>query len=63
VSIVESVLPNDLLLMTMVGCGNAEELPSLGSYYDFMHRLWDAPRTGYARSALFQAGKNGKKRY
>ena len=31
-----------------------------GSYYDFMNRLWHAPRDAYARIALLPAGKNRK---
>ena len=58
---VKNVLPNDFLLMIMIDRYNADQLPPLGSYYDFMHRFWDALRTGYARSSLLPAGKNVKK--
>lgn len=58
---VRDVLPKSIALTVLVGCTCAEELPPLGSYYDFMNRLWHAPRDAYARMALLPAGKNGKK--
>ena len=58
---VNTVLPGSNLMITMVGCRSADDLPPLGSYYNFMHRLWNAPRTDFARHALLPAGKNGKK--
>ena len=58
---VEDVLPNSTVLAALVGCRSAASLPPLGSYYDFMHRLWNASRADYARPAFLPAGKNGKK--
>lgn len=58
---VREVLPKSIALTVLVGCTCAQELPPLGSYYDFMNRLWHAPRDTYARMALLPAGKNGKK--
>ena len=58
---VRNVLPNDPLLSALVGCGSPADLPPLGSYYDFMHRLWGASRDAYTRDALLPKGKNGKK--
>lgn len=58
---VRSVLPNSPLFIALVGCSSPDQLPPLGSYYDFMHRLWNAPRNNFSRSALLPAGKNSKK--
>lgn len=55
------VLPNSISLTVLVGCTSADELPPLGSYYDFMNRFWLAARSPYSRSSLLFAGKNGKK--
>lgn len=53
---VKETLPNSISLIVLIGCTCKEELPPLGSYYDFMNRFWLA-----SRYTLFPAGKNGKK--
>ncbi len=58
---VTKVLPESISLTVLIGCASTEELPPLGSYYDFMNRFWLAPRDSYSRSSLLPAGKNGKK--
>ena len=58
---VRDVLPNSISLTVLIGCTSQDELPPLGSYYDFMNRFWMAPRDNYSRSALLPAGRNGKK--
>ncbi len=58
---VRDVLPKSIPLTILVGCASIEELPPLGSYYDFMDRFWLAPRDNYSRISLLPAGKNGKK--
>lgn len=58
---IRSVLPGSPILTALVGCSCAGDLPPLGSYYDFMNRLWNGSRDKYVRSALLAAGKNGKK--
>ena len=58
---VREVLPKSIALTVLVGCACPEDLPPLGSYYDFMDRFWNAPRDAYSRTALLPAGKNGKK--
>lgn len=58
---VTEVLPNSVSLALLIGCPSLEELPPLGSYYDFMNRFWLGPRDVYSRSSLLPAGKNGKK--
>lgn len=58
---VRDVLPNSVSLAVLIGCASTEELPPLGSYYDFMDRFWLAPRDIYSRSHLLPAGKNSKK--
>lgn len=58
---VTNVLPKSISLTVLIGCSSTEELPPLGSYYDFMDRLWLAPRDIYSRSCLLPAGKNGKR--
>lgn len=57
---VRDVLPASGVLVTLVGCESAETLPPLGSYYDFMNRLWSGDRSIYSRSHLMPAGKNRK---
>ncbi len=51
----------DSLLAALIGC-SPDSLPPLGSYFDFMNRLWSQPqalqRTG--RKDLFPADKNKK---
>ena len=58
---VRKVLPNSISLAVLIGCASLEELPPLGSYYDFMNRFWTSPGNRYSRTALLPAGKNGKK--
>ncbi len=58
---VRKVLPESISLTVLIGCASTDELPPLGSYYDFMNRFWLAPRNSYSRSSLLPAGKNGKK--
>ena len=58
---VREVLPNDSLLITLIGCSSKKELPPLGSYFDFINRIWRGKKNRYMRSSLFPAGKNGKK--
>lgn len=58
---VKDVLPASISLIILVGCTCAEELPPLGSYYDFMDRFWNAPVDAYSRTSLLPAGKNGSK--
>lgn len=49
------------LLAMLVGC-TPDSLPPLGSYFDFMDRLWAAPATAlYARDKLLPASRNRKK--
>ena len=55
------VLPASISLIILVGCTSPEELPSLGSYYDFMNRSWLASRRSYSRHALLPPGRNGRK--
>ena len=58
---VREVLPNSISLAVLIGCSSLDELPPLGSYYDFINRFWMGPRGRYSRSALLPAGRNGKK--
>lgn len=58
---VNNVLPASVSLTTLVGCESSDDLPPLGSYYDFMNRLWLGSGDTYSRSALLPANKNGKK--
>ena len=58
---VRDVLPASPSLMILAGCISKDELPPLGSYYDFMDRFWLASRKSYSKTALLPAGKNGKK--
>ena len=58
---VREVLPSSISLMVLIGCTCQEELPPLGSYYDFMNRFWLASRDHYSRRYLLPAGRNGKK--
>lgn len=58
---VRDVLPKSISLSVLIGCSSIHELPSLGSYYDFMNRFWLGPRDTYSRASLLPAGKNGKK--
>lgn len=54
-------LQNDDLLSLMIGCSPVS-LPPLGSYYDFINRLWfQSPDTqNLGRHDLLPAGKNSK---
>lgn len=58
---VTEVLPNSISLALLIGCPSLDELPPLGSYYDFMDRFWLGTRDLYSRSSLLPASKNGKK--
>ena len=58
---VRDTLPNSISFTILVGCSSPDELPPLGSYYDFMNRFWLASRDIYSRNRLFPSGKNGKK--
>lgn len=58
---VRDVLPKNLLYISLIGCSCVQDLPPIGSYYDFMNRLWNADRDVYCRSSVLPAGKNGKK--
>ena len=58
---VRDVLPFSPLFTALIGCWSSSDLPPLGSYYDFMNRLWRGDRRHYSRGALFPKGKNGKK--
>ena len=54
-------LKTDHLLAALIGC-TLDFLPPLGSYFDFMDRLWDAPDMGlYARDKLLPSSWNSKK--
>ena len=54
-------LKHDRLLAALIGC-TTDSLPPLGSYFDFMDRLWTAPPTDlYARDKLLPASWNSKK--
>ena len=51
----------DRVLAALIGC-TPDSLPPLGSYFDFMDRLWTAPATDlYARDKLLPASWNTKK--
>ena len=58
---VKFVLPNDSVLVALMGAFSSTDLPPLGSYYDFMNRLWNGARDLYKRNSLLPAGKNSKK--
>lgn len=58
---VSSTLPSNPLFIALVGCRSADELPPLGSYFDFIKRLWKGDSSIYGRNRLFPAAKNGKK--
>ncbi len=52
---------NDRLLASLIGCVQ-DSLPPLGSYFDFIDRLWTAPATDlYAQDKLLPASRNRKK--
>lgn len=58
---VRNVLPDSISLIVLTGCNSADDLPPLGSYYDFMNRFWLGRRDIYSRNFLLPASKNGKK--
>ncbi len=49
------------IFTALAGCCCADELPLLGSYYDFMNRLWNGSRENYSRTCLLSTNKNGRK--
>ena len=54
-------LKSDRVLAALIGCP-PDSLPPLGSYFDFMNRLWSAPQTAlYSRNKLLPATWNSKK--
>lgn len=56
-----SRLFHDRVLAALIGC-TLDSLPPLGSYFDFMDRLWAAPVTDlYSRGKLLPASWNHKK--
>lgn len=57
---VREVLPGSDAFIALIGCSCKEDLPPLGSYYDFMNRFWLGDRSLFARNALLPAGKNSK---
>lgn len=57
---VGEVLPNDPVLIALIGCSSSQQLPAIGSYFDFIDRFWKGPRDNYGRSSLLAKGKNGK---
>ena len=56
-------LKSDRVLAALIGC-TTQSLPPLGSYYDFMDRLWDAPDSDlYRRNKLLPASWHNAKPY
>ena len=54
-------LRHDRVLAALIGC-TTDSLPPLGSYFDFMDRLWAAPTTDlYSRCKLLSASHNSKR--
>lgn len=54
-------LKSDRLLASLIGC-HCHSLPPLGSYYDFIDRLWSAPSSDlYYRRKLLPAPCNSQK--
>lgn len=54
-------LKQDRVLAALIGCP-LHSLPPLGSYFDFMDRLWAAPSSGlYSHNKLLPASWNRKK--
>lgn len=54
-------LRDDRVLAALIGC-TQDLLPPLGSYFDFLNRLWAAPATDlYARGKMLPASWNQKK--
>ena len=58
---VREVLPKSISLTVLIGCSCPDDLPPLGSYYDFINRFWMGSGDRYSRTALLPAGRNGKK--
>ena len=54
-------LSKNQVLAALIGCRSTDELPPLGSYYDFMDRFWKGSRENYGRNALLPPGRNSKK--
>lgn len=54
-------LAHDHVLAVLIGC-TTDSLPPLGSYFDFMDRLWVAPASDlYSRNRLLPSSWNSKK--
>lgn len=54
-------LAHDRVLAALTGC-TTDSLPPLGSYFDFMDRLWAAPASDlYSRNRLLPSSWNSKK--
>ena len=57
----QKYLQNDFILATLISC-SLDSLPPLGSYYDFINRLWlrnpEFEKNG--RNDLFSSSKNKK---
>ena len=54
-------LKHDRVLAALTGC-TTDSLPPLGSYFDFMDRLWTAPKSDrYSRNRLLPASWNSRK--
>ena len=54
-------LKGDELYSNLIGCSSGSS-PPLGSYYDFMDRLWAAPQSDrYKRNKTFPSNKNKSK--
>ena len=49
---VREVLPKSISLTVLIGCSCPDDLPPLGSYYDFINRFWLDSRDRYSRTAL-----------
>ena len=58
---VRDILPESPSLIILTGCTDKDGLPPLGSYYDFMNRLWAASRSIYSRNALSPPSRKPKK--
>ena len=52
---VRETLPGSIALTVLVGCTSPDQLPPLGSYYDFMNRFWMASRDIYSRKSFLPA--------
>lgn len=55
---VNEVLPKSTALRILVGCSSTEQLPPLGSYYDFMNRFWKGNKAIYSRNKVYPPTKN-----